>query len=112
MKTEFPNSTPDLVLPDRGSGYEPGQILFANDSRFLETYFSEPLTNYAVGWRDPSDTAASLQFIAPAVPVGRRFEWKQAANAEEFLSEVIDDESALGSDFKRVEYSAKDVTDK
>ena len=74
MKTDFPNPTLDLVLPDRGSGYEPGQILFANDARFLETYFSEPLTNYAVGWRDPSNIEATLQFIAPAVPVVPRFE--------------------------------------
>ena len=110
MNTEI--KTADLVLPDRGSGYEPGQMLFANDSRFLESHFSEPLTNYAVGWRDPSNIEASLQFIAPAVRVGRRFEWKQATNAEEFLSEVVDDQRAIGADFKRVDYSAKDVTDK
>jgi len=112
MNSQLQTTTPNLILPDRGSGYEPGQVLFANNSRFLETYFSEPLTNYAVGWRDPSDIQASLQFIAPVVPVGRRFEWKQAANAEEFLSEVSDDERAIGSDFKRVEYTAADVTDK
>ncbi|MDB6064941.1 MAG: hypothetical protein JWR26_1149 [Pedosphaera sp.] len=113
MKTEFQNTNvPVPILADRGAGYEPGQILFANDSRFLETYFSEPLTNYAVGWRDPNDIQASLQFIAPSVLVGRRFEWKKANNAEEFLSEVVDDQRAIGSDFKRVEYTATDVTDK
>lgn len=112
MNTEFKNDSHGAILPDRGAGYEPGQILFANDSRFLETYFSEPLTNYAVGWRDPNNIEASLQFIAPAVPVGRRFEWKKANNAEEFLSETIDDQRAIGSDFKRVEYTASDVTDK
>jgi hypothetical protein len=101
-----------IALPDRGSGYEPGQVLFANDSRFLETYFSEPLTNYATGWRDPNNIEATLQFIAPAVPVGRRFEWKKAVNAEEFLSETIDDQRAIGSDFKRVEYTGQDVSDK
>lgn len=111
MKTEFVNDT-QLILPDRGSGYEAGQILFANDSRFLETYFSEPLTNYAVGWRDPNNIEATLNFIAPPVVVGRRFEWKKAANAEEFLSEVVDDQRAIGSDFKRVEFTASDVTDK
>jgi len=110
--TEFTNAGETLIRPDRGSSYEPGQILFANDSRFLETYFSEPLTNYAVGWRDPNDIEGSLNFIAPPVVVGRRFEWKKAANAEEFLSEVIDDQRAIGSDFKRVEYTASDVTDK
>ena len=45
MKTETPIITPDLILPDRGSGYEAGQLLFANDARYLETWFSEPLTN-------------------------------------------------------------------
>jgi hypothetical protein len=107
-----PEFTNDAPIRDTGSGYQPGQILFANDSRFLETYFSEPLTNYAVGWRDPNDIEATLQFLAPSVPVGRRFEWKAAVNAEEFLSEVVDDQRAIGSDFKRVEYTGKDVTDK
>lgn len=109
--TEFANSEP-VILKDRGAGYEPGQILFANDARFLETYYSEPLTNYAVGWRDPNDIEATLNFIAPPVRVGRRFEWKKANNAEEFLSEVVDDERAIGSDFKRAEYTASDVTEK
>jgi hypothetical protein len=111
IETEFAND-PQLILPDHGSGYVAGQILFANDSRFLETYFSEPLTNYAVGWRDPNNIEATLNFIAPPVTVGRRFEWKKAANAEEFLSEVVDDQRAIGSDFKRVEFTASDVTDK
>ena len=112
MKTDSIPTSHEILQPDRGSGYEPGQLLLANDSRFLETYFSEPLTNYAVGWRDPNQTEATLQFIAPTVSVGRRFEWKKAANAEEFLSEVVDDQRAIGSDFKRVDYSAADVTDK
>jgi hypothetical protein len=111
IETEFAND-PQLILPDHGSGYEAGQILFANDSRFMETFFSEPLTNYAVGWRDPNNIEATLNFIAPPVVVGRRFEWKKAANAEEFLSEVVDDQRAIGSDFKRVEFTASDVTDK
>jgi hypothetical protein len=112
MKTELSPIAPAPILADRGAGYEPGQLLFANDSRFLETYFSEPLTHYAVGWRDPNNIEATLQFIAPVVVVGRRFEWKKAANAEEFLSEVVDDQRAVGSDFKRVEFTASDVTDK
>ncbi len=111
IETEFAND-PQLILPDHGSGYEAGQILFANDSRFMETFFSEPLTNYAVGWRDPNNIEATLNFIAPPVTVGRRFEWKKAANAEEFLSEVVDDQRTIGSDFKRVEFTASDVTDK
>jgi len=130
-----------ILGPDSGNGYRPGQVLFANersfhpdsydqrlteflngrrdvavqfcnDSQFLETYYSEPLTNYTVGWRDPNNIEDSLQFAAPAVPVGRRFEWKAAANAEEFLSELVDDQRAIGADFKAVRYTGTDVTDK
>lgn len=130
-----------ILGPDRGSGYRPGQVLFANEASyhpdawderltewlndrrdiamqfcnagtFLETYYSEPLTQYSAGWRDPNNIEDSLQFVAPAVPVGRRFEWKQAANAEEFLSEIVDDQRAIGADFKAVKYTGTDVTDK
>ncbi len=126
---------------DPGRGYRPGQVFFANEASyspvaydqrltewlnsrrdiaaqfcnagtFLETYYSEPLTNYTVGWRDPNNIEDTLQFVAPAVPVGRRFEWKQAVNAEEFLSETVDDQRAIGADFKAVKYTGADVTDK
>ncbi len=141
---EFANAidTAEPILgADRGSGYRPGQVFFANETRyhpdtfdqrltehlngrqdiavqfcnagtFLETYYSEPLTNFSTGFRDPNNIEDSLQFVAPAVPVGRRFEWKQATNAEEFLSEVTDDQRAIGADFKAVKYTAADVTDK
>ena len=130
-----------IVGLDRGQGYRAGQVffanegsfhptnyderlsgfmntnprlaaIFANDSQFLETYYSEPLTNYTTGWRDPNDIEATLQFFAPAVPVGRRFEWKAANNAEEFLSEIVDDQRAIGADFKSVKYTGSDVNDK
>ena len=114
MKTNHVSSHPSeaVALRDTGGDYQAGQVLFANDSRFLETYFSEPLTTYAVGWRDPNNIEESLDFIAPPVVVGRRFEWKRANNAEEFLSEVVDDERGIGAEFKRVEFTATDVTDK
>jgi hypothetical protein len=101
-----------ILGPDPDRGYRHGQVFFANDSRFLETFYSEPLTNYMVGWRDPNNIEDTLQFFAPAVPVGRRFEWKSANNAEEFLSEIVDDERAIGADFKTVKYTGTDVTDK
>ncbi len=82
-----------------------GTIVAANDGLLIEANFSEPLTSYATGWRDPSDLQGALDFIAPVVPVGRRFEFAQARNAEEFFSEV-DDVRAIGADFKRVEYTS------
>lgn len=110
---EFANISDGIGGVDPDKSYKAGQVFFANDSRFIETYYSEPLTNYLVGWKDPNDIEASLQMVAPMVPVtGRRFEWKAAVNAEEFLSEVVDDERAIGADFKRVIYTGTDVQDK
>lgn len=112
---EFANAI-DPVEPirgiDRDRGYRGGDVFFANDSRFMETYYSEPLTNYSVGWRDPNNIEETLNFFAPAVPVGRRFEWKAATNSEEFLSELVDDSRAIGADFKAVKYTGSDVQDK
>jgi hypothetical protein len=99
-------------LPD-GAPMLPGQVYaLANDSRFTETNFSEPLTTFAVGWKDPNNLEGTLEFFSPKTPVpGRLFEWKKATNAEEFFTET-DDIRAIGADFKRVEYTAADVTDK
>jgi hypothetical protein len=83
----------------------------ANESRFVEANFSEPLTIYATGWRDPEDVEGLLEFIAPKVQTGRRFEYAQASNVEEFLSEA-DDVRAIGASFKRIEYTSKKATDK
>lgn len=101
-----------IIQRDTGSGYKAGQVLFANESRFQETHYSEPLTTYAVGWRDPSPILDTLNFVAPAVEVGRRFEFKRSVNAEEFLSETMNDLRAIGSDFKKVEYTADTVQEK
>lgn len=75
----------------------------ANEERFTASYYSEPLTEYAVGWTDKEDLESLINFIAPRVIVGRRFEYKLAVNVESFLSE-INDERAIGGEFKRIEY--------
>lgn len=115
---EFANDI-DLTEPIQGpvpsGGYDKcvGQVFFANDSWFTMGQYSEPLTNYLVGWRDPNNIEATLQFYAPQVQVpGRLFEFKAAVNAEEFLSEVVDDARAIGADFKRVIYTGTDQTAK
>jgi hypothetical protein len=90
---------------------QPGQVCLANESRFNSAFFSEPLTAYATGWRDPNNIESMLDFIAPPVQVGRRFEYKKADNAEAFLLDV-DDIRAIGSDFKRVEYKGSSNNDK
>lgn len=99
--------------PSGGFDRHTGKVFFANESWFDTTYYSEPLTQYVVGWRDPNDIEATLQFLAPQIPVpGRLFEYKLAVNAEEFVSEVVDDERAIGANFKTVEYTGTDATAK
>lgn len=96
-------------LPADGGNIAPGQVVAANEARFTEQYFSEPLTTFAVGFRDPNDIQAMLEFVAPVVRVGRRFEFKKADSQQEFYSEA-DDVRSIGADFKRVEYSGTSVS--
>lgn len=91
---------------------QPGQITMANESRFIEANFSEPLTTFATGWKDPNNIEDTLEFVAPTVPVGRRFEFIQATNAEEFLSEIDTDIRGIGASFKRIEYTSHKVNSK
>lgn len=98
--------------PDLGANQNPpGRICAANEARFTSAHFSEPLTTFAVGWRDPENLDALLEILFPAVPVGRRFEFKKADNSEAFLSED-DDVRAIGAPFKRVEYKGTSVNEK
>ncbi len=102
----------DAVLPDAGPNENPvGRICAANEARFTSAHFSEPLTTFAAGWRDPENLDAVLGILFPDVPVGRRFEFKKADNSEAFLSEE-DDVRAIGAPFKRVEYRGTSVNEK
>jgi len=96
---------------DRGDSNVIGQPYFANESRFIEATFSEPLTAYAVGYQDPGQIQELLDFIAPFVPTSRRFEYAVAQNAEEFMAEQnLEDVRSIGASFKRVEYTSKKAT--
>ena len=87
------------------------RIVEANASLFTESYFSEPLTGYAVGWRDPNNIEDTLAFYAPEVLVPRFFQYAELNNAEEFYSES-DDLRAIRGDFGTVEYTQGKVTAK
>src|SRR5688572_27906898 len=99
---------PHERLP-RDIGNNPiGQIVLANEARFTASFASEPLTNYAVGWKDSANIEKTLDFLFPPVQVARRFEFKKADNSEAFYSET-DDSRSIGADFKRVEYKGSTV---
>ncbi|MDR2420342.1 MAG: hypothetical protein LBD40_03505 [Puniceicoccales bacterium] len=99
------------ILPrdDGLQGY--GTVCAANESRFSASHYSEPLTAFTEGWKDPEHLADLLDFIAPLIPVARRFEFKVADHEEAFLSES-DDIRAIGSSFKRIEFIGSSVSSK
>jgi hypothetical protein len=88
----------------------PTQIL-ANQSRHEASQFCEALTDFSSGWVDNSPLPALLEFIAPSVPTGRRFEYRQHDQLQGFLAEH-DDVRAIGAAFKRVEYGGQIVQEK
>ena len=101
---------PVALAASEGAAIQPGTIYLANDSVFTQQYFDEPLTNYAVGWKDPNNIEATLEFFAPAVPVPRRFTYKSWTNIEEFLSEgTYDDLRAIGGEFPTVNFTGSEV---
>lgn len=98
-----------LSAEDVGGNLTPGEVYLSNDSRFIQDNFNEPLTTYAIGWRDNEKIKDTLDFIAPEVQVGERFEYASQTNVEEFLSETASDIRAIGADFKRIEYTSSKV---
>jgi len=90
---------------------ESENIITANENKFTAGNYSEALTAFTVGWTDPDNIAKILDFIAPPIPVGRRFEFKRSQNAQAFYSEN-DDVRAIGAEFKRVRYDGESINEK
>jgi hypothetical protein len=86
-------------------------IALANAASFANTFFSQPLTTYAVGFRDPNNLEAELDYLFPPVQVGRRFEFKKATAADDFMVET-DDVREPGADFKAVKVNGTIVQSK
>ncbi|MDR0428486.1 MAG: hypothetical protein LBG86_00405, partial [Puniceicoccales bacterium] len=98
----------DELLPEDMGNNEKSVICIANEARFTSANYSEPLTAFTVGWKDPENIEALLDFVAPAIPVGKRFEFKKSDNAQAFLSES-DDVRSIGSSFKMVDFNGTSV---
>ncbi len=88
-----------------------GVIALANDARLEGATYSEALTQFTVGYRDPENLLAAVDYIAPPIQVSRRFDWKKADESTHFMTET-DDERAIGAGFKRVEFSGTETTSK
>ncbi|MDR3143895.1 MAG: hypothetical protein LBT64_00120 [Puniceicoccales bacterium] len=97
------------ILPKDDGFQECGMVCAANEARFTASTYSEPLTAFTVGWKDSERIEELLNFIAPIIPVAKRFEFKVSDNEQCFLSET-DDIRSIGSAFKRVEFIGTSIT--
>ena len=81
-------------------------IHVANSDRLTEGYFSQPLTEVAVGGWNTQDVTAEVDHLCGTpIRVNRRFEYHAWDNAEAFASDA-DDTRSIGSDFKEVRLTA------
>ena len=80
----------------------------AAEEKFNQNNYSEVLTEFTKNWKDSEGLEALLNFIAPKVPVSRRFEYRQAPDDQVFCSET-DDERIGGSGFKQIRFSGEAV---
>ena len=81
-----------------------GVATLANESLFNNTFFSQPLTDFAVGYRNQEeDLQAMLDYLAPAVKAPRKFQYRVMNNKAAFDA-ITDgsDERALYGEFKVV----------
>lgn len=88
-----------------------GMICLPNAASMGDAYFTDTLTSYAQGWRDPTNLDAMIEFLFPGVQVGRRFEFRKFGANDDFITET-DDSRATGADFKRVKYEGEIVNSK
>ncbi len=84
-----------------------GEMAAENAALIVEANYQQPLTDYVVGFSEMAEQQAEIEFLAPSVQTGRRFEYATFDNTEAFLSDnSADDLRAPRSDFKAVEYTS------
>lgn len=82
-----------------------------NDLTYNTEHLSIELTEFANSTHNHEDLKKTLNFIAPAIPVARRFEYKKAAT-DQFFSTEEDDIRATGSNFKYMDFQGESITAK
>jgi hypothetical protein len=85
-------------------------IVAANENSFEAANYSEGVTNFLVGvlGTDLDPLRRELNLIAPAIRVGRRFEFKKNKSDIAFLADQ-DDSRAIGAAFGKIEDKRESV---
>lgn len=90
-----------------------GDIGLANESAFANTFLSRPLTSFVAGTMATAEIEAVLNFVAPPVAAGRRFEYQVAKAAGTLAAELDDsDVRAIGASFKVIDAKGQIVLGK
>ncbi len=97
-----------LLPVDTMGAINSGVIHAANEGRFDSAHARQELTTFATGLVSQENLEAELNLLASRIPAPRRFSYRTASNAEEFLSET-DDVRAIGAQFKQVEARGGEV---
>lgn len=90
----------------QGGNAAAGKVVLANESVFQDTFFSQPLTDFAVGYTSQEEPLQELlDFIAPPVQTPRLFQYDVMNGQMAFEAvEKGEDERALMGEFKVVDY--------
>ena len=90
----------------QGGNAAAGKVVLANESVFQDTFFSQPLTDFAVGYTSQEEPLQELlDFIAPPVQTPRLFQYDVMNGQMAFeAAEKGEDERALMGEFKVVDY--------
>ena len=92
----------EMLIPELAATPTVGRVSLANEGAFAASFMSQPLTDYAVGWKTQDGKLEELlEFLAPGVQVARRFEYRRANNADDFAL-VENVERPLYGDFMTV----------
>ena len=99
------------ICPEATRG---GSIGLANESALGNSFLSQPLGNFVVGWlADQKKLLDLLEYLAPSVKVARRFEFRARNTKDAFLAlENDEDVRALYGEFKRLQSTGSVVQSK
>ena len=101
----------DLGFLGIGKSAGIGKVAIANEAALNASFLSEPLSDYATGWKsEDGRIEKELEFFAPGVRVPRKFEYFTGNNADSFAMVADDaDVRALFGEFTVVKTIADTV---